>query len=83
MDIPICLLNSTDRTTHEPQKVDIQAVNSQRVVSEASEEMESHGAIKTFAARPTGTRIQNPLPFPAAGKGLDNVKRNWRAFMSH
>jgi hypothetical protein len=41
MDIPNCLLNLTVWIIHEYQEVDIQAVNSQSVMWEASEQMES------------------------------------------
>jgi hypothetical protein len=41
MDFPFWLLNSTDWSIHKSQKVDSQAVNSQPVVQETSEQMES------------------------------------------
>jgi hypothetical protein len=60
MDIPIWVLNSTDWITHESQKVDMQAVNSQPVVQEASEQMKSPRGSHSVCLKAAGAENSGP-----------------------
>jgi hypothetical protein len=63
MDIANCLLNSADRITHESQKADIQTVNSQPVVREASEQMDSPRGSQSVRRKTTRTENSDRTAF--------------------
>jgi hypothetical protein len=73
-------LNSTDWTTHESQKVDIQTVNRNRLCGKHQNKWNGLGAVKVFAACSLGQRIQSPLPLSATEKDLSQWQKELLVF---
>jgi hypothetical protein len=83
--IPNSPLNSTDRITHESQKVDIQAANSQPAVREASEQMESRRGSQSIRCKTRLAENSEPSTFLGGrerfgmmSKGIARLFVSWR-----
>jgi hypothetical protein len=88
MDIPNCLLHLTDRIIHGSHKADVQAVNSQSVIWEASEQVKSPRGSQ--CARRKTARAENSEPtaflghrarFGTMPKGIPSVGELFAPFI--
>jgi hypothetical protein len=75
MDIPIWLLNWTDWITHESQKVDDQAVNSQPVVREALEQIESTHSSQNVCCMTSRAENSEPTAFLGRSKRFETMSK--------
>jgi hypothetical protein len=63
MDIPNWRLNASDRITQKSSEVDIQAVNSQPAVQEASEQMKSPWGSQSVRRKTTWAENSESIDF--------------------
>jgi hypothetical protein len=73
MDIPIWPLNLTAWITYEHQKVDIQIVNLQPIVQEASEQMEPPRGSQSICRKADPAENSEPTAFLGRRKGFGTM----------
>jgi hypothetical protein len=75
------LLNPIDRVTHEFQKVEIQALNHQMIVREASEQINWPGTSKLFVSNPSPAESSERTDFLDSGKASKSCEKIGQTFL--